>query len=715
MATSTDKTQPLALSRLDPSSAPTQLTPAPTPAPSRTAPAPTFGLAWRIFSGIAAVVIVVLAATLIVASTLASRAADDAARVGLEQTGQRVSDILAQQRDKLMRLAQLFAAEPAFASTVGGAIAANDSATLLDQASTAAEEVGANWTQIVEPDGVRLAKSDEPGADHVDLNRSALVSGALEGKPTAGFGVVADTILFDGIAVKIGGSALAPVLMAARFITDTLATAIGKQTGTDLVFYSMSGGKPQLTISPAKFGDRADVWRNVQAAMAPNDSAGEMDAHRMMMMSGERREVELGGRRYVGQHVQLLSASGTEVGGFIALRDRDAELAGYYKLRNTLLLTGLAGLAIAFLLSLGISRQIVRPVTMLVGATQRAADGDYDAEIPVTTRDEIGTLADAFKRLLADLRDKQALVEFLQSSSGARTVAMPARVTPTMAMEAMGTMAAVLEPGQTLAVRYEIKSVLGVGGMGMVYKAADRELGETVAVKTLKPELLQQDPTALDRFKSEIKLARRIAHRNVVRTYDLGENGGIYFITMEFVEGKSLKELIVSRGRLPVAVTLPIAKQLCRALEVAHEEGVIHRDIKPQNMVVQPDGVLKVMDFGIARLAQRTSGHTQAGMIVGTPEYMAPEQLFGEEIDVRADLYAAGVVIYECLTGRLPFEADSPIALISKVIEERPPAPRDLQPDIPPALSALVMRVLSKDRNDRPRTAAELHDLLESA
>jgi serine/threonine protein kinase len=166
---------------------------------------------------------------------------------------------------------------------------------------------------------------------------------------------------------------------------------------------------------------------------------------------------------------------------------------------------------------------------------------------------------------------------------------------PTMLVTASTLAAAsvaVLEPGQTLAVRYEIKSVLGVGGMGMVYKAADRELGELVAVKTLKPEMVHEDPSALDRFKTEIKLARRIAHRNVVRTYDLGETGGVYFITMEFVEGKSLKELIDSRGRLPVSVVLPIAKQLCRALEVAHEEGVIHRDIKPQNMVVQPDGVL---------------------------------------------------------------------------------------------------------------------------
>jgi serine/threonine-protein kinase len=160
---------------------------------------------------------------------------------------------------------------------------------------------------------------------------------------------------------------------------------------------------------------------------------------------------------------------------------------------------------------------------------------------------------------------------------------------------------------------------------------------------------------------------------------------------------------------------LPIAKQLCRALEVSHEEGVIHRDIKPQNMVVQPDGVLKVMDFGIARLVTRPadSGQTQAGMVVGTPEYMAPEQLLGDELDARADLYATGCVLYECLTGRVPLTAETPIVLIGKVLEEVPAAPASLHADIPAALSDIVMWALQKDRERRPKSAAVLHEQLD--
>ena len=184
---------------------------------------------------------------------------------------------------------------------------------------------------------------------------------------------------------------------------------------------------------------------------------------------------------------------------------------------------------------------------------------------------------------------------------------------------------------------------------------------------------------------------------------------------MEFVEGSSLKDLIISRGRLPAAVVISIGKQLCRALEVAHEAGVIHRDIKPQNMVVEADGTVKVMDFGIARLQMRSEGHTQAGMVVGTPEYMSPEQLRGDELDARADLYSAGVVLYESLTGKLPHIADTPGALIGKVLSETPAPPRASVAEVSPALSAVIMQALSKDREQRPRTALEFLALLERA
>jgi serine/threonine protein kinase len=264
------------------------------------------------------------------------------------------------------------------------------------------------------------------------------------------------------------------------------------------------------------------------------------------------------------------------------------------------------------------------------------------------------------------------------------------------------------------AGRFEVKEVLGAGGMGVVYRAYDRELQEPVAIKTLRPDAVAGDPVALERFKQEIRLARKITHRNVVRTYDLGEVGGLYYLTMEFVEGTSLKQLIQTRGRLPVPVTLTVGKQLCRALEVAHEQGVIHRDIKPQNIVVEPNGFLKVMDFGIARLANppKGKGLTEAGMAIGTPDYMSPEQLSGLELDPRSDLYSAGVVLFECLTGLVPFEADSPWALIAKHIEEEPPDPRTRNADIPEAMAHVVLRAMAKETEQRYQTADEMYEAL---
>jgi serine/threonine-protein kinase len=678
---------------------------------------PRLSLTTRIFLSSAAIVTLVLAITFVVTSRSATKAAEASMTRGLDATLKRVEELVGSERAQLASKALLYAESPEYRSNVENP---KESGDYLDYTVTAAEQLGAQWAQLISREGVRLAKSDAPSAPADTLTDSPLVRSVLEGRTADGFGVAGDSTLIQIVAVPIfgGGRRVIGALMAAKYVSDSLARAIGSQTQSEVLFYALDQqDEPHLAAATeamrrssgpvlAAVTERLRADSGVQQAGSAADSAARDTLDR----------IELNGEHFVGRRAVLLSASGAPAGGFIALRSLDKELAatGYTQLRNTLLFAGGGGLVLALLIGGLTARQVVRPVTVLADATRRAAEGDYQAPILEGGSDEIGTLASAFRRLLADLKDKQALVDFLSASSQSGTRTQTASSAPTMKLPAgMGDIT-MLSPGQTFGTRYEIKSVLGVGGMGMVYKANDKELGEVLAIKTLKPDVAA-DSNALDRFKSEIKLARRIAHRNVVRTYDLGEIGGQYYITMEYVEGKSLKKLIEERGRLPASVVLPIAKQLCRALEVSHDEGVIHRDIKPQNMVVQGDGVLKVMDFGIARLASRPkeAGHTQAGMVVGTPEYMSPEQLLGDELDARADLYATGVVLYECLTGRLPITADTPITLIAKVLEEEPEPPRALHSDIPPALSELVMWALAKDRDKRPRSAAELHARLD--
>jgi len=556
--------------------------------------------------------------------------------------------------------------------------------------------------QIVDVDGVRMAKSDEPGAVADTLAGSPAIGAALEGESVVAFGVTGDSVLIQLVVVPIEGAGrIVGALMAAKNVDSAFATSVKRQAATDVeVVFSLLDQNDEPLVSGSTLGGDAAV---ITALNAFHALAGDS-------MSNARVETEIGATHFVGLGEVLRSASGTPLGGFLMLRNRDAEFATFAALQRTILLSGGVGILVAALLSLLLAQQVTRPLGKLVLAAKRATDGDYAAEIRATTRDEIGTLANAFRALLADLREKQQLVEFLSSTDQARTMQLPALSTTSEQRVRAGG----IVPGAKFASRYEVKEVLGEGGMGTVFRALDAELHEVIAIKTLKQDFLSQDPSALTRFKEEIRLARRISHRNVVRTHDLGEHGGVYFITMEYVEGTSLKNLIRSRGRLPLNIALSVGKQLCRALEVAHEQGIIHRDIKPQNMVVEADGVLKVMDFGIARLATRKpeSGVTQAGMIVGTPEYMAPEQLSGGDVDQRVDIYAAGCVLYECLTGRPPLTGDTPYQVIARLLEDTPEAPRTLNAEVPPALDALIMSALAKDPAARPQTALALHDRL---
>jgi serine/threonine-protein kinase len=405
-----------------------------------------------------------------------------------------------------------------------------------------------------------------------------------------------------------------------------------------------------------------------------------------------------------------MTASGLIVGEYAGLRAREAELAPFSALQQSILYAFLGALAIGLVISLVLARQITRPVRQLVSMTRDVAAGRYSGTVDIRSRDEIGELAEAFQGMLAELREKQRLVEFLGGTS-ARTV----RVVSPPAATALVAGSAQLGPGTVLANRYEIRQQLGAGGMGVVYRAHDRELKETIAIKTLRPELVG-DANLLERFKQEIRLARRISHPNVVRTHDLGEADGLYFITMEFVEGTSLEELITKRGALPLNVTLTIGRQLCRALEVAHGQGVVHRDIKPQNLVVDSQGFLKVMDFGIARLVegrQPGAGLTADGTIIGTPEYMAPEQLMGHQVDGRADLYAAGLVLFECATGRRLFSGGSFATVLMRQVQEPPTDPRTVVPGLPDAFAVLVLKALAKEPAERFQSATEFYQALD--
>jgi len=269
-----------------------------------------------------------------------------------------------------------------------------------------------------------------------------------------------------------------------------------------------------------------------------------------------------------------------------------------------------------------------------------------------------------------------------------------------------------LQTGTILGGRYRILRVLGEGGMGAVYQARDLELERVIALKVIRPELAG-DSGILQRFKQELILARNVTHKNVIRIYDLGEAEGVRFITMEYVEGEDLRNLLRRHGKLSPAEAAEIIQQICHALEAAHAEGVIHRDLKPQNVMQDVHGRIVVMDFGLARSLENP-GMTQTGALVGTLEYMSPEQALGGELDPRSDLFAVGLIFYELLTGKVPYKADTGVASLVMRTKSAAPLVSDVDNTVPKSLGFIVSKCLERDPNRRYRSAQELMHALEA-
>ncbi|MEO8032332.1 MAG: protein kinase [Gemmatimonadota bacterium] len=671
------------------------------------------GLGTRIFLATATVIVVVLGGALLLTKRGADQAADDSVARALSAGRSAVQDALDSRSRVLLQVTGVQARFPAYIAQLSLATE-NSGADLLDRAGEFRDQAGASWALITGPAGVALAWTLHLDAAGEDFSEGAVVGQALEGESTQGVWIEpagAGDVLYQAVGVPVkdpNSQKIYGVVVTALAIDTTFIKELKRHTGSEIAFFDRdSTGAPHVSLSTLP---KAPLDRALTGLAL--DSIFSDTTHRSFHLTADDEE-------FVGVLGPLRTADGHVVAGFAALRSRGAELAAYTALRRTMIVVFGAGLVLALLSALLVARQVTQPVRRLVALTRAVSDGQYPERFDIESRGEVGELASAFQRMLADLKQKQELVDYLSLSAGATpTVKTP--IPGPSATQRLSTPTPVtgqLRPGALLAERYEIKELLGAGGMGVVYRAWDRQLQEPVAIKTLRPEALTADGTTLERFKQEIKLARRISHRHVLRTHDLGEVDGMYYITMEYAEGTSLADLLARRGALPVGVTLAIGKQLCRALEVAHEAGVIHRDIKPQNLMIDAAGSLKVMDFGIARLHEsgrtRNAALTEQGTMIGTPEYMSPEQLMADEVDGRTDLYAAGAVLFECLCGRRVFVEPTVTALIAAHLQDAPPDPRLLNSEVPDELALIILKALAKNRDDRYGSAEAMYQALE--
>ena len=686
------------------------------------------GLTQKILLFTSLLVVALVATSLAFTTFQADRLARENIERGLSETRQVWETFQADRYNKLKLGIRVLGNDPFFKSLVE----TKDQASILDTLKERNQEIKADFFIATDPAGRVIARTDRPAAQGEDLSKDPLVLKPLEGEESATVWRQGDRLYHAVSVPMVTGPDLKGVLIAGYEINEALATNLQKLTHSDIAYLIPAGGQPQVSVSSLGTKEQA-----LRAALARPGSPGAAGAATSF-------ETELGGDRYVGTQVPLKAATGETAGSVLALRSMAEETKSFRRFRQSLVLVSLAVMAVALVLAYFVASRITGPVRHLAGLVEKARNGSYSGAVTVDTRDEIGVLARTFNRLLADLREKEQLIGFLRegmtslrkgapaggdrrSGTDRRAVTADAASAQTqlanqttLSLDAVSAQAGGPDSarGALFANRYEVLGTVGRGGMGVVYRARDRQLDEVVALKVVRSEVMKEDPTLLDRFKQEIKLARRITHRNILRTHDFGETQGTPYISMEYLEGVTLKDLLRNKGALPLGVGLRIAKQMCQGLEAAHQQGVVHRDIKPQNILILPEsGETKIMDFGIARVSEMdagASGLTTAGTVMGTPDYIPPEQAQGNPADFRSDIYSLGVVLFEIFTGRMPFSGDSVMAVVLSHIQKPPPAPRSVNPKIPPDLEAIILRCLEKQPDRRYQSVGEiLKDLVE--
>jgi serine/threonine-protein kinase len=401
---------------------------------------------------------------------------------------------------------------------------------------------------------------------------------------------------------------------------------------------------------------------------------------------------------------------GDVLAAILVARSRASEMASFYAIRRGLMIAGAIMLMLSLPVSFLLGRRIASPLRQLAAGAEAIRDGELNVHLPSGGGGEVGVLAGAFGAMVEELKEKEALEQLLvdlgarSADTGGSTVGT-SETMPSMGDQRLPNL------GEVFGARYKIRSELGRGGMGVVYRASDLELEEDVALKVLKPGAFEDATDGLAKLKREIRIARRISHNNVIRVHDLVEAGGMRCLSMEYIPGTTLLQVLKQHGKLALAPGLQISKQLCRGLSAVHAEGIVHRDLKPQNIMVLPNGVVKLMDFGISR-GLKIGGEGEKATVEGTPAYMSPEQCRGEDLDQLSDVYSLGVVLWEMFAGKMPFTGSTVSAMIKHQLHTEAPPLRSVRPETPPDLERVIMSCLAKKRSQRPPSAAAVYQNL---
>lgn len=586
--------------------------------------------------------------------------------------------------------------------------------TFHDSAIEFARALGARTVFFFDADGLLLARSDrapgeEAGRDFsgiawVDAPRERLTEASafiLEVTRERALSLVASAPVTQGSGAE---QRLNGVIAASFEMSGERARELALLTRGETAFVAnvAARGAPwQIEVLAATPRlPPADVLAGLRGMPPALDSLFQGDRQ------PEPIEFAAGGDSYIATAVPIRSGQGEVIAALLVARSKQVEMAPFREIRRSLLAVGGVALLLSFPLSFAMAQGLAGPIRRLADGARQIARGELDVSLPAAGGGEVGALARAFATMVGELKEKaqlEALVADMQRRPGDITFRGASLSAPS------GGGTPPVEVGRLFATRYEIRSVLGRGGMGTVFRAHDRELDDDVAIKVLNREADESGAMA-ERLRHEIRMARLITHPNVVRVHDFGEAETGRFLSMEYVPGTTLRELIDRRQGLELTPALQVAKQICRGLAAVHKAGIVHGDLKPQNVMVMGNGVAKLMDFGVAR--SRATSDPSRLVVAGTPLYMSPEQAKGAELDDRSDIYSAGVVFYEMFTGAPPFQGRDVTEIMQMHLNDPPRDPREVRPGLPEALAWVILACLSKHRLERPASAADLDRLL---
>lgn len=658
----------------------------------------------RVFVGAMAIVALVLGTVFMVTRTEARRSADASAVRALEQSADLVAQLLAGRGRSLAGGARVFVQGPYFRTLV----AENRRDDILDQTFEAAEQLDASWVFITDASGTLVAKSDEPSASGDQLANVALISGALRGQVMTGFGGSGDSALFQATAVPVAAPGGSPfgVLVATRLLDSAMAVDIATATGSELVFYVRT----------------ADGVAHVAASTLTRDSSLRAAVRRR---ATGQAPLTIHGRDWITHATALNTAGGTEVGGYLVLRHAEVDVPAIAALRRAIGIAGVLGLLLAIAAAVVAHRVVAAPARRLTRDVRERA-----REIAIVRRDlhdqvTLGGLlsADIAAPVIAEQAPEPSRPMLTRRPRAERTLSLPV----SRHAEKDATPFAL---GRVVAQRYRIDAILGERDRGVLYRAFDVARAQSVALGVVRPERLFLDDEARAMLAADVASAGQVVHPQVASVRDVGDEDGVPFVTSEFVPGMSLANVLRQRGTLPADTVISLARQLLRALAAAHARQVVHGDIKPSDIRITPGGQVKLTGFGIAHALRDAAQRAQsvqragaalpagrlAGATVGTPEYLAPEQLIGAPATSASDLYAVGVVLHECLAGQTPHRSDMPVTLIGgRLRDGSADHPRTELLSWPPPLDTLIASMTENDVGLRARTAASLLELLETS